>query len=144
MSFLFGVMDSEDKKNYDSSLKFPKQNVTVSKSDVDEADMYDLNFGVEIPVYDVEYFKKLRELSMEIFKIFDMIAANIPSLFTNDKFKLIISKNKKLLLQLKIFSFLILFFHLLFFHFIFNFSSILFILSHFINLCLFPFVFFLS
>jgi hypothetical protein len=98
MSFLFGALDDKDKKDYDSSLKFPNQNVTVSKSeDADAgADMYDLNFGVEIPVYDVtEYLKNLRELSMEIFNIFEQITSATP--VTNDNLKRIISILKKLL-----------------------------------------------
>ena len=96
MSFLFGTLDSKDKKDYDSSFKFPNQNVIVSKSaDADAgagADMYDLNFGVEIPVYDVtEYLKNLRILSMEIFTIFDQVTPSIVQLFTNDTLKRIIS-----------------------------------------------------
>lgn len=102
MSFLFGfysegfVADSKYKKEYDSSLRFPKQNVTVSKSVGDEADMYDLNFGVEMPVYDVtKYFTELKDLSVEIFKIFDYIKAG--SAVTDDTLKQIIPILKKLL-----------------------------------------------
>ena len=95
MSFLFGSY-SEDKKTFDSSLKFPKQNVTVSKSVSGEADMYDLNFGVEMPVYDVtKYFTELKDLSVEIFKIFDYIKTG--SAVTDDTLKQIIPILKKLL-----------------------------------------------
>lgn len=102
MSFFFGtysegfVADSKDKEEYDSSFKFPNQNVTVSKSDGVELDMYDLNFGVEMPVYDVtKYFTELKELSMEIFKIFDYKKAGSP--VTDDTLKQIIPIVKKLL-----------------------------------------------
>jgi len=102
MSFFFGtysegfIPDAKYKQEYDSSLKFPNQNVTVSKSAGGEADMYDLNFGVEMPVYDVtKYFTVLKDLSVEIFIIFDYINARSP--VTDDTLKQIIPILKKLL-----------------------------------------------
>ena len=99
MAFLFGA-DSKDKKDYDSSFKFKNQNVSVSKSkDAGAgagADIYDLNFGVEIPVFNITvYLKNLKDLGVKIFNIFGQITAAAPA--TNDTLKKIISILKELL-----------------------------------------------